>query len=99
MNNETAETLIAYCRENQRACPQPSLWNELWKMLPERHQCGASWEPSLPLILGVWHFTSNLEKMARLAEHIEWAAQHTALEKVSVFLHQLEETDWHHIGE
>jgi hypothetical protein len=38
-------------------------------------------------------------KMLRLTEHIEWAAQHGALEPVARFLRELREEDWLHIGE
>jgi hypothetical protein len=38
-------------------------------------------------------------KMLRLAEHIQWAAQHGALSAVSVFLRGLREEDWFHIGD
>jgi hypothetical protein len=34
-----------------------------------------------------------------LAEHIEWAAQHGALELVASFLRGLREEDWYHVGE
>ncbi len=40
-----------------------------------------------------------MRKMLRLAEHIEWAAQHGALESVARFLRDLREEDWHHVGE
>jgi hypothetical protein len=70
---ETTQSLIAYCRENGRVCPKPDVWNELWELLPERQQIDGGWQPSLPLILASWAYTSNLEKMLRLAEHIEWA--------------------------
>lgn len=99
MNGESAENLIAYSRENGRVCPQPSLWNDLWNMLPERHQIGAGWEPPLPLILGAWHYASNLEKMARLAEHIQWADKHGKLAEASAFLRRLAESEWYHFGD
>ena len=94
---ETPQTLLAYCGENGRVCPQPSLWDNLWNMLPERKRVGAGWEPAPPLILGAWDYASNLEKMMRLAEHICWADTHGALSDVSVFLRGLEEDDWHHL--
>jgi hypothetical protein len=28
---ETAVSLVAYCRENDRVCPQPMLWQKLWE--------------------------------------------------------------------
>jgi hypothetical protein len=37
--------------------------------------------------------------MLRLTEHIEWAAQHDALDSVARFLRELREEDWCHIGE
>ena len=88
---DTAATLIAYCRENDRVCPLPLKWNALWELLPERRRKGGGWEPSLPLILGAWHYASNLEKMLRLAEHIEWADQHGSIVAVSAFLRALDE--------
>ena len=75
------------------------LWNQLWEMLPERRRDGSGWKPSLPLILAAWHDTPAMLKVLRLAEHIEWAAQHGALESVAGFLRKLREEDWHHAGE
>ena len=97
--SDTVESLVAYCRENNRVCPLPLLWNRLWEMLPNRTRVGAGWQPPLPLILAAWHDTPAMLKMLRLAEHIEWAAQHGALEPVGNFLHELREEDWFHIGE
>jgi hypothetical protein len=51
------------------------------------------------LILAAYRDTPAMLKMLRLAEHIEWAAQHGALESVSRFLRELHEEDWFHIGE
>ncbi len=99
MNEETFDSLTSYCRENDRVCPQPPLWNDLWKLLPERRQTGSSWEPSLPLILGAWHHASNLDKMARLSYHIRWAEKHGALKEIAVFLQGLTEEQWHHLGD
>ena len=97
--NETSDSFVAYCRENSRVCPLPPLWNELWEMLPNRSQVGGGWRPPLPLILAAWHDTPPMLKMLRLAEHIQWAAQHGALSAVSVFLRGLREEDWFHIGD
>jgi hypothetical protein len=74
-------------------------WDRLWEMLPNRKRVGAGWQPSPPLILAAWHDTPAMFKMLRLTEHIEWAAQHGALEPVARFLRELREEDWLHIGE
>lgn len=97
--SDTVESLIAYCHENNRVCPLPKLWNQIWEMLPDRVRDDAGWHPSLPLVLAAWHDTPAMLKMLRLREHIEWAAQHGALEAVARFLRELREEDWFHIGD
>jgi hypothetical protein len=97
--NETVQSLVAYCRDNQRVCPQPLSWNALWELLPDRRQRGAGWTPPLPLILGAWHFTSDFEKRNRLVEHIEWADQHGNLSEIAAYLRKLPEEEWHHAGD
>jgi hypothetical protein len=95
--HETTESLIAYCRENNRVCPMPQRWNALWQML---HKAGSEHgRPSAPLILAAWHDTPAMFKMIRLAEHIEWADKFGDIEQVSAFLRGLPEEDWFHLGE
>ena len=97
--SDTMESLVAYCRENRRVCPQPDFWNQLYEMLPNTIQkASGGWNPPLPLILAAWHETSAMSKMMRLSKHIEWASQHDALVVVSGFLRGLREEDWHHLG-
>ena len=93
------EEVLAEVQKNKRVCPQPQKWQRLFDMLPDKQRKGAGWEPSLPLILAAWWDTSAMSKMLRLREHIEWAASHGRLEEVSVFLRELPEDQWHHIGE
>ena len=97
--SNTVESLVAYCREDNRVCPLPSPWNGLWEMLPNRKRVGAGWQPAPPLILAAWYDTPAMLKMLRLTEHIEWAAQHGALDSVARFLRELNEEDWFHIGD
>ena len=77
----------------------PQRWHALWQLLPDRGRVGGGWEPALPLILAAWHDTPAILKMNRLAEHIEWAAEHGALESVSAFLRGLREEEWFHFGD
>jgi hypothetical protein len=97
--SETVENLISYCRENDRVCPLPPLWNRLWEMLPGRSRVGAAGQPPPPLILAAWHDTPAMLKMLRLAQHIEWADKHGSLEAVEKFLRGLGEDEWSHIGD
>ena len=97
--SDQLKSLLDYCSENERVCPQPKKWNELWNMLPNRSRQGSGWEPALPLILAAWHDTPAMMKMIRLREHLEWAEKHGELDSVDKFLRALPETDWHHLGE
>ena len=93
---ETPQSLIAYCRQGKRVCPMQASWNALFEMLPNRKRTALGWEPPLPLTLEAWEHTPAPLKALRLAEHIEWAAAHGALEGVAKFLRALPPDAWLH---
>lgn len=93
------DKVLAEASRNQRVCPQPRRWQELYELLPGKRQKGVGWEPPLPLVLAAWWDTPALSKMIRLREHIVWASEHDALNTVYEFLAGLKEEDWHHFGE
>jgi len=41
--SEAVDSLIAYCRENNRVCSLPQAW-QLWEMMPERRLF--HWDPN-----------------------------------------------------
>ena len=96
---ESAEGLLAFCRQHGRVCPMPRHWTALWELLPNRVRVGYGWRPGLPLILGAWHDSPALMKILRLEEQIRWAAEHGALDAIARFLRSLDEEDWFHFGE
>jgi hypothetical protein len=77
----------------------PNKWHELYKLLPNAQQQGASWEPALPLILAAWWDTPHLSKIIRLREHLEWADDHGAIFLVDSFLRSLPEDQWYHAND
>jgi len=95
----TLETVLAQIQANNRVCPMPQKWQQLYELLPNKRRAGAGWEPSLPLILAAWDNTPAMSKMLRLREHIEWAAAHNCIDEVHTFLEALPEEQWHHVGE
>ncbi len=95
----TLEEAFAIAQANDRVCPQPQKWNELYELLPNRSRVGSGWEPPLPLILAAWWDTPAIAKMARLREHLEWADRHGAIDTVHRYMASLTESDWHHVGE
>jgi len=95
----TLEEALAVAHSNDRVCPQPRKWNRTYELLPDRKRIGMGWEPSLPLILAAWWDTPHISKIARLRQHLDWAAEHDALDAVHAFMCSLPESDWHHVGE
>ncbi len=93
------EEVLAEIQKNNRVCPQPKSWQQLYDMLPHKRHTGGGWEPSLPLILAAWWDTPSLSKKLRFHEHIKWAADHGCLKEVYVFLQNIPEDQWHHLGE
>jgi len=95
----TIEQIMEEARKNNRVCPQPQQWQQLYELLPNKKRKGLGWEPSLPLILAAWWDTPAISKMQRLQEHFEWAAAHGYLDPIAEFLQNLSEEQWHHIGD
>ncbi|MBI4996930.1 MAG: hypothetical protein HZC22_08535 [Rhodocyclales bacterium] len=95
----TIEDVLVEAQKNNRVCPQPQEWQQLYDLLPDKRRKGAGWEPSLPLILAAWWDTPDMSKALRLREHIEWASAHGSLEQIHSFLRALPEDQWHHIGD
>ena len=95
----TLAATLAEATRNDRVCPIPQKWNELYAILPNTKQTVIGWEPPLPLILAAWWDTPTSSKAARLREHIEWADSHGALVAVHGFLTNLDETEWFHLND
>jgi hypothetical protein len=73
----------------------PGEWNKLWELLPNRHRNDSGgWNPPLPLILAAWDHATGLEKMLRLRQHINYAAENGALADVDDFLRNLRPDQW-----
>src|SRR5262245_21118994 len=95
MSETTLQDLLRYVREDDRVCPCPQRWDALWNLLPDRRQKpNGSWEPSVPLILGGWFYSSRAAKAHRLVEHIQYAHAHGALTAVDGFLRSLSADEW-----
>ena len=91
--------LRSFVQQNQRVCPLPDRWHELWKMLPDRRRVGAGWQPPLALKLGAWWDTPILAKRLRLLDHLDYAAERGVLARVDVFLRSLPEDQWAHVAD
>jgi hypothetical protein len=51
------------------------------------------------LILAAWWETSDEQKQQRFEQHIRWAYEHQAFEKVDKIIRSLSEDQWYHSDE
>jgi hypothetical protein len=91
----TLQDAMVEARRNNRVCPKPPRWQELYALLPDR----TATQPTPPLLGPAWHATPSLSKRMCLREQLAWAEAKGTLPEVLSFLKQLPEEDWHHMGE
>ena len=94
-NCEQLTLLLQYIIEEGRICPQQNKWHELWEMLPNKKRKDFGWTPPLPLIFDQWDKTTDLEKMLRFKQHIQYAAEKDILNLVERFIKGLTQAEWH----
>jgi len=91
----TVDDAMLEARKNNRVCPIPARWQELYQMLPDRK----THQPTPPLVGASWGATPSISKRMCLREHLEWAESKGTLDPVLAFLKQLPEGEWHHMGD
>ncbi len=91
----TVVEVMVEARKNNRVCPKPAKWQQLYEMLPDRQRS----EPPPPLVGAAWDATPSIPKRMCFREHIEWAASHGCLRQVFTFMKSLPEGEWHHMGD
>jgi hypothetical protein len=91
-----ADTLMVVARRNNRVCPQPALWTQLYHELGGP---GADDLPPPPVERWLWSKLSSLQKRLFFREYLEWAERHGKLGRVAAFMERLGEADWLHMGE
>jgi hypothetical protein len=91
----TLQDAMVEARRNNRVCPKPERWKQLYEMLPQR----TATQPTPPLLGVSWNATPSLSKRMCLREHLAWAEAKGALPELLAFLKDLPEEDWHHMGD
>jgi hypothetical protein len=76
---------------NNRVCPKPMIWNELYKLM-----CKDLTEKNIskPLILAGWNFSSDIEKRNRFIEHLR-LVDFNSENKIKTFVLNIREEDWY----
>jgi hypothetical protein len=88
------DDVLVEARRNNRVCPQPVFWFQLYDMLPEGPR-----RPVPPPDGPAWRAASSLAKRMALRDHLEYADRAGALPAIATLLRGLREQDWLHMGE
>jgi len=92
-----AAMLVA--RRNNRVCPRPELWEELYRLLQSHQAALKAPKPPAPATGSAWAVTPSLTKRLCFREQVEWADRHGVLETVMQFMVRLDEAQWFHMGD
>ena len=95
----TLEDVLLEARRNNRVCPQPAKWQQLYQMLTVKSQQNSGRQLDPPPVGAAWLETPPLTKRMFFRDHVEWAAEHKCIEDVFAFLKRLPEAHWYHMGE
>lgn len=82
--------LKAYCLENNRICPNPIFWNEVYDLIVGETETTLP----LPLILAAWWDTEPRQKQIRFHDHLDYAATNGTLDAVDKYLRELSDIQW-----
>ena len=95
LHQPSLEEFINEVAKNNRVCPNPNMWNLLHTLVIESDFNNHT-PPNLPLILGAWWDTSDLDKAERLKELIDWCYLTNVSDIAWTFIKSLDESEWHH---
>jgi hypothetical protein len=89
----TLYEVMRIARQDNRVCPQPTKWLELYRILQE-HAKGAAL-PAEPLTGSGWASTPAMAKRQCFHEQLDWADKHHCLRPVHDWLQGLMPSEWH----
>lgn len=91
----SADELMVQARWRNRVCPKPAHWTDLYIRLGGR----SSMDLPPPPVDWMWGKLSAIQKRLFFREYLEWAERHHQLAEVALFMAQLAEEDWLHMGD
>lgn len=86
--------LIDFCKKEDRICPMPAMWNQMWINFSQGEKPGEY----LPLILSAWHGSTDRAKRERFLSLIEycWENYPENRKSISHKIKSLGKEDWHY---
>ena len=92
----SADLLMVQARRNNRVCPRPALWRQLYLELGGADCVDL---PPPPVEAWLWGKLSSLQRRLFFREYLEWGDRHGRLPAIARFMDALGEADWLHMGE
>jgi len=92
------DDLMTEARRNNRVCPLPERWTELYRLMSVQAMGGKAKLPAPPLTGAAWDSTPSLAKRMCFRDHLEWATANSCAAEVYEFMKALGERDWHYMG-
>lgn len=90
--SQDAERLVRYMKQRNYICPIGEAWDKAWRILPPDENGDKA---EIPLILGGWIHTNDVDKARVMRSHIEWADRVGVIKKYSFYLRSLPPEDWY----
>jgi hypothetical protein len=94
----TSDVVMVEARKNNRVCPRPRRWAELFGLFAQWVDDGADL-PSPPLTGDSWARTPALAKRMAFRAQIEWSEKAGCIDKLFDYVKALPEDEWFHMGE
>lgn len=86
--------LLSLINVNNRVCPEPKTWHDLYMILVDETYCEHD-EPPLPLILNGWHDSTNEEKKLCFMQLLKWAHLNKVGDIAWHYVNAMSECEWH----
>lgn len=83
--------VLAYLHQDGCLLLEGKYWDALYRLLPPAPDGS---RPPPPIILAGAHLSNDKEKHDRLVEHIIWADEHGAIDRVGDYLFNLQPTEY-----
>jgi hypothetical protein len=94
-DQDKLKSLLTYVSQDNRVCPEPMYWEQLWRKLPGREKYEMENGNILrPLILAAWWEANDMEKAERLQLQIQYASENGVLNAVDRYLRKLRPENW-----
>lgn len=98
--NKKLFSLLQYVISDEKVFPKPSEWTKIYKLGTKKQKelrLAERFPP--PLILAVYHSSSEKDKQLRLIEQIEYAQKNGFLDEVENCIRAIESFDWEYAEE